>query len=319
MSVTNEIKRYVVSEFDMDMVGVADIDLLSDEPEGYRPADILPGAKAVIVYGKRMPDGGVQAAFRKFEDGHPTAHSGYGAFCADLASNFTLFFHTFNLAQYIERTFGYATTPLPCGPMQCGVPTSVPMPAFAEPFKVGLPLNIERAAFASGLGDYGWSGRILTEEYGPRIQFGAVITRMELEPDAPYSGERLCRGESCRICSRICPVDAMPNTEYDEKRILGVRGHERNVANVKLNRCIVASCALRKEFGGMVDCIETCDPTEAELEEAFRNKPINHFEGLDHYPKWKCDKCLIYCPAGNWDKRFKETGLSRCCGGNSNA
>jgi Pyruvate/2-oxoacid:ferredoxin oxidoreductase delta subunit len=270
----------------------------------------LPGAATIIVYGKRMPDGGVQSAFRAFEDRHPVARASYGAFCADLASNFTIFFQTFNLAQYIERNFGHTSTPLPRGSLQCGVPLSVPIPAFARAFRVALPLDIEKAAVAAGLGEYGWSGRLLTKEYGPRIQFGAVITRMPLEYDAPYNGETLCRGESCAMCLRQCPTNAIPDFGTDSLDA-GAGDSVRRIAEIKLNRCVVAACALRKEFGADRDYVDDNDPDEDALRAAFAKKPINHFEGLDHYPKWKCDKCLIYCPVGDWENRFRDNGLSR--------
>jgi epoxyqueuosine reductase QueG len=311
MSDTSKIKDYILNECLMDIAGVAEAALLMDEPAGYRPTDILPGARSVVVYGKRMPDGGVQAAFRGFEDGNRIAKSGYGAFCADLASNFSLLFQTFQISQFIERHFQEVATPLPCGPMQCGVPVATPVPAFVEPFRVGLPLNIERAAVAAGLGEYGWSGRLLTPEFGPRIQFGAVITTMPLEFDAPYSGAELCGGEPCGVCVRQCPVDAIPGYEEGETRQLGVGEGKRAAAEIRLNRCIVAACALRREFGGLEDFVASKDPTEAELEDAFKKVPINHWEGLDHYPKWKCDKCLVYCPTGNWKERFLDRGLTK--------
>jgi epoxyqueuosine reductase QueG len=314
MSYTQEIKRYVLGECEMDLVGIADTAYLSDEAPGYRPTDILPGAKSVVVFGKRMPDGSVQTAFRAFEDGNFLAKTSYGIYGKDVAAGFTLFFRTFDICQYIERLFGYTATPLPCGPMQCGVPVSVPVPSFVEPFRAGLPLNIERAAYASGLGDYGWSGRILTSEYGPRIQFGAVLTTMPLSFDAPYGGARLCGGADCLACVKHCPVDAIPRPGDETPRSLGVADRIRDAANVKLNRCTVAACALRKEFGGFDDYVENLDPSEEELEAAFLKKPVNHWEGLDHYPKWRCDKCLIYCPTGNWKVKFADRELTRAHG-----
>ncbi|MDR3364947.1 MAG: hypothetical protein LBS91_08405 [Clostridiales Family XIII bacterium] len=310
---TAKIKKFILEDLDMDLAGVCDAGLLEDEPEGHRPSDILPGARSAIVYAYRVPDGGTQAAFRYFEDGSLPARAIYSAYSADLAPNAAMLFRTFDLAQHIERSYGYVACPLPSGPMQAGVPLSVPVPAFAAPFKVGLPFNIERAAFAAGLGDYGWSGRLLTEEYGPRVHFGAVITSMPLEFDAPRGGAPICGGESCLICVGRCPVNAIPGPDTGQSRTLGAGGVLRKAADVRLNRCIVAACALRKEYGGIedyIDSVEHEEPTDASLAEAFAKKPVNHWEGLDHYPKWKCDKCLIYCPAGKWKERFADRNLA---------
>jgi len=309
MSDTLRIKDFLLDKCGMDLAGVADAALLEDAPEGHRPSDILPGAKAVIVFGRAIADGSVQTVFRHFEDGHPTARGSYVAYGADLAPNFTLFFATFELSRHIERVFGFATAPLPLGPMQCGVPNSVPIPAFAAPFTVGLPLDIERAAFAAGLGDYGYSGRLLTKQFGARVQFGAAVTQMPLDFDSPYAGEPLCGGASCQACVRICPAKALPPAEEGDTRNVGAKGSEREVANVKLNRCIVAACGLRKEYGGEEDFCEAAPDDEA-LAVAFQKKPINNFEGLDHYPKWRCDKCRVYCRAGGWDAKFRQRGLT---------
>lgn len=312
MNDTDKLKAYSTGQLGLDLVGVCDAVLLEDEPRGHRPSDILPGAKSIVVFGKAMPDGSVQAAFRHFEDGHPTARGSYTAYGADLAPNFTLFFATFELSRYIEREIGGAAAPLPCGPMQCGVPNSVAIPAFAAPFRVGLPLNIDKAAYGAGLGDYGWSGRLLTEEYGPRIHFGGVVTQRWFDADKPWADKHICKGETCLACVRHCPAKALSLPGADDKgsvRTVGVAGAERKVSAVKLNKCIVAACALRKEYGGEDDfCSE--DPTDTELEGAFERKPINNFEGLDHYPKWKCDRCLLYCCAGKWKEKFFDRGLT---------
>lgn len=310
MSFTSEVKKYILSSCEMDLVGIADVKALAEEPAGYRPTDILPNAKTIIVFGKSMADGGVQAAFRTFEDGHPFAYSTYGAFCSDLASNFSLFFNTFNIAEYIERTFGETAMPLPCGPLQNGTPNKTAVPVLAGPEMKGLPMDISKAAVAAGLGHFGWSGHLLTPEYGPRIQFGAVVTSMELECDKPYSGEILCDPVKCGICSRVCPTKALPAYGEGEPKIRNVIGHSDQTANHNFNRCLVAACAMRREFGGMEDYIDNCDPTDEELQQAFENKPINHWDGLDHYPKWRCDKCLLYCPVGSWKERFADRGLS---------
>lgn len=313
MSVTKEIKTHILSARNMDLVGVASAGALKKEPKFYTPEEIMPGAKSVIVFGRRLPDGAVQAQMRKLEDGNMNAQSGYAAYASNLAPNFLLMFDTFNISQYIERTFGYTAVPLPCGPMQNGVPTSTPVPNFAGPYKCGMPMNISMAAMAAGLGEFGWSNHFLTPEYGPRIQFGAIITSMELEYDKPYDGPRLCDPEMCGVCTKMCPTHAIPAFGERPAKTMAVEDKEVDVADLKVNSCIVASCALRKEFAGRVpvtDLVDNYDPTEEELVEAFAKKPIDNLS-LDHYPRYFCDKCLIYCPVGDWEKRFRDTGLSK--------
>ena len=49
--------------------------------------------------------------------------------------------------------------------------------------------------------------------------------------------------------------------------------------------------------------------TPDELEEAFRKKPINGLS-IEHYPRYLCERCLVYCPVGRWKERYSDTGLS---------
>ena len=130
MTLTDEIKRYVLDNCGMDAVGVARADALDDERGGHRPEDLLPGAKSVIVFLKRIPDGIWQAAFRAREDGNADARSIYAAFGRELTPNLNLFFMSFNLAQYIERTYAFPAVPVPAGEMQNVTPTNTPLPVF---------------------------------------------------------------------------------------------------------------------------------------------------------------------------------------------
>ena len=42
MSLKDEVKKYALTELDMDYVGITDVDRLSLAPDGHRPTDILP-------------------------------------------------------------------------------------------------------------------------------------------------------------------------------------------------------------------------------------------------------------------------------------
>ncbi len=312
MSFTETIKNYISVNCKMDMVGVAPASALADEPVGRRPEDILPGAKSIIIFGKRIPDGAIQAAFRKIEEGNLDAQSSYAAYGSELAPNMLLFFAQFNISEYIERTFGETTVPVPSGPMQNVTPVNKKLPIFMGPIKNEMILNLSRAAVAAGLGEIAWSNYVVTPENGPRQQFGAVITRLELDYDMPYIGPKLCNPEKCDICSKLCPTGAIPSCGGCSKTI-EVEGIKFKVADINKNACAVASMAFRKEFAGKMDVpdlIMNNNPTDEELAEAYAKKPLSH-TSLDHYPKHFCNMCLLYCPLGNWKKHFYDTGLSK--------
>ena len=311
--ITQELKDWITSTCDMDLVGVADPALLADAPEGHRPADLLPGVKSVVVMGRRLTDGAVSGGMRRIEDDQMPSQSSYAAFARDLAPNFLLLKDTFQTAQYLERAYGEVAAAMPFGELQTGATGVLPMPYWVDPYAAGLPFDVNRAAVAAGLGQYGWSTEVLTPEYGPRVQFSAVLTTLELAFDAPYSGPRLCDPAACGICSRLCPTGAIKDPAACQAAHKGVVGAETEVTDFTRNSCIVASCALRKEFAGRIpvkDLVDTYDPTDEQIEDAFAQKAIQSLS-LEHYPRYFCDRCLLYCPVGNWQERFGDTGLSQ--------
>jgi len=64
----------------------------------------------------------------------------------------------------------------------------------------------EYAGYYAGLGTIGWNHRLLTGEWGPRIQLKSIITDLALEGD-PLITKNLC--VNCKNCKRICPIQAL--------------------------------------------------------------------------------------------------------------
>ncbi len=311
MTITEQLKLRIKSAFDMDHVGIAKAGALANEPAGHRPTDILPGAKNVIVFGRALADGAVQALFRVFENKKDVARATYAAYASELAANFLLVDATNNIAQYIENTYDAIATPITFTVQQSMVWDTVPKPYFADPYGQGMPLNVWQAAMAAGLGEYGWSNRFLTPQDGPRVILSAVITTLDLDCDEPYSGEKLCDPEKCGICSKICPVGALPGYGTAESKCKCVEGKKCEVAPIKANSCTVAALGFRKEFYvRSKDLIEGNDPTDEEIGEALAKKPLALDASINHYARYLCDRCIVYCPVGNWKKKFFDRGLS---------
>ena len=313
MTKTEKLRDYIRSEFDLDLVGFAAASALDGEPEGHRPGDLLPGAKSIIVFGRAMADGAVAGMLRALEDKKMAAQSSYAAYAQDLAPNFLLVNDTFNIAAYVEDVYGEVAMPLPFGVQQSMEWDKFPAPPFADPYGQGMPLDVFKAAVAAGLGEFGWSNRFITPEFGPRQQISAVLTTLELDCDSPRSGERLCDPEKCGVCARLCPTGALSAPGSGDTAEKCVGGECYGCAKLNVNSCTVASLAFRKEFQGRMPVpnqIMDNAPTDEELIAAFEKKPLNGLS-VDHYPRYFCDRCLVYCPLGNWRERFYETGLSR--------
>ena len=71
----------------------------------------------------------------------------------------------------------------------------------------GQQIPLKRAANDIGLGSYGWNGLILTRDFGSFVALRAVITDIELEPDAFETPLTLC--EDCGRCLKACPTGAL--------------------------------------------------------------------------------------------------------------
>lgn len=311
--VTRQIKNYLISDHGMDLVGICPASALDNEPEGYRPTDILSCAKSVIVFGRRLLNGAVQAQFRRLEDGMEYAESIYSTYGLELVPNWTMALSTFYLADFIENMFGGATQPMGCGPEMATLPKNTPLPMFSGPNKDGLIMNIAHAAIAAGIAQAGWNNFPITREYGPRVQFGCLLTNLELVYDSPDDGERLCDPEKCHICSDVCPMHALPPKDSGQKQVWNIDGKEYEVAKHNVNACTVAALGMRNEFAGIRkrgDLVEGTDPSDEDIANAMKNYEISN-SNLDHYPKCFCNKCQIYCPVGNWKEIFHDTKLSK--------
>jgi epoxyqueuosine reductase QueG len=117
--------------------GVADAAAFSAAPEGYRPADILPGAKSVIVLGGAKPRAGdwKSANYQHLELS---------------STNDRITAGCLRLAHMIEREAGFYAVAVPAG-----------VDEGQRPF-----LNLALAAELAGLGTASLAGPVLNAEYG---------------------------------------------------------------------------------------------------------------------------------------------------------
>ncbi len=101
----------------------------------------------------------------------------------------------------------------------------------------------KHAAYLAGLGSFGQNSVLLTPQYGPRVRFTSVFTAAGMDPD-PIKIKDLCT--RCLLCSRNCPVGAIP-----------VKGDFPPPVDKKL--CAVRSAELRDEYRSPCGiCIKVC-------------------------------------------------------------
>ena len=75
------------------------------------------------------------------------------------------------------------------------------------------------AAEAAGLGRIGWSGNLITKDYGARVMLTSVITDVKLKPDEPLK-ENPCL--MCKLCEKVCQGGFFSRDEEQAIKIAGV-------------------------------------------------------------------------------------------------
>ena len=284
--------KQLAKSLGMDMCGIASIDRFATSDTGKHPHDLLPGAKSAIVIGVKLLDGVIQANFRAFEDGNDQAKGIYGTYGYSIIPNFLLTYACYAIAQNIESNTDEVATPCSTGPMTNGA-----------------QISLRHAAVAAGLGTFGWMGIVLTQKFGPRNRFGVILTTLELDPDPMYSGPKLCDPEKCGICTKVCPSQAMSAYGDGEPKVVDMGGEHYEYCRLDFAKCFIVEERLKKEYGGREDWVTSENPTIADVFEAHRRTPGDE-SGLQRVSSWHCGRCLSYCPAGEWGKKFKSRGLS---------
>ena len=135
--------------------GVADPAKFIAAPEGYRPEDLLPGVRSVIVVGGATPRAGdwASADFRHMELS---------------STNDRITATAMKITNLIERELGYYALTVPPG-----------VDEGQQPF-----LSLSLAAELAGCGSRSLAGPVLHPEHG-FIYFGALLTTMPLRFDGP--------------------------------------------------------------------------------------------------------------------------------------
>lgn len=162
-----------------DLFGVASSQSLSAAPEKFRPQDLMPGCRSVIVVGKRLSDATVETTPSRMFD---TLYFAVNGFLDQLILKIT-------------------DTLIREGCQAVGVG-----PHSLDGKKLRGDISQKHAAVAAGLGRFGLQSLVLTPEFGPRQRWGTVLTDALLKTDVLLE-ENLCQPEKCRqICLTSCPA-----------------------------------------------------------------------------------------------------------------
>ncbi len=186
--------REAVISCGADLCGFAGIERFEDTPDGFSPADFMPGCKMVISFAVSLGKGLVKVpprlVYAHFND--------INCIKTDLIA--------FDASKKLEEQFGCTAVPIPCdAPYEYW--------DIEETEGKGL-LSMKDIAVKAGLGTVGKSTLLLNKRYGSMLTLGAVLIDLELESDA-YAEDVCIKG--CRKCIESCPVSAIGDNTVNQK------------------------------------------------------------------------------------------------------
>ena len=183
MRTSADVKAYFL-QHGADLCGIASTDRFGDAPEGYRPQDILPTARSVIVFARRFPVATLQCPSSV---PYTVARNTLSTELDWLACRFCTDAEAEGVA---------------------AVPTGAIGPTERDP-RDGRMRNIlsaKHAAQAAGLGVIGRNTLLITSEFGNMVWLNAVVCDLALQAD-PLMTANWCEG--CKLCESACPVGAV--------------------------------------------------------------------------------------------------------------
>jgi epoxyqueuosine reductase QueG len=189
----DQIRRYALAQ-GATIAGFANDADFSDAPAGFKPTDIMPKAKGVIVLGKAIPAGVVSS-------GNSVV---YTAHHLNTMKQLDTLAHA--VALFIEESGGLA---LP-------VPADDPYFHWENERKHGMGILSHRhAAVKAGLGQLGKNSLLITPKYGNRVELVSVLTDIEFK--TPPQTVDLCPA-TCRLCVDVCKSGALSGNYSIEQK-----------------------------------------------------------------------------------------------------
>ena len=187
----NYIKN-AAQELGADLCGIAAVGRFSRAPDGFKPTDIYPDAKSVVVVAKKFPD---------------------GPFLSKSLIPYTVT-NEIILSEVIQITCAFCVRlEQEDGVIAVAVP-SEPYEYWDEVKNEGKGiLSLRHAGYLAGLGVLGKNTLLTNAAFGNRIVLGAALLNIEVEPDEP--ADSVFCNPDCQICIESCPAGAI-----DGKRVI---------------------------------------------------------------------------------------------------
>ena len=278
----DKIKAMAV-EFGADVVGIAPAVRWDDfVPEGYRPYDLLPGAKSVIVVGTRGPSAGA------WRSPNPRVMEVLGL---DFANDRAIA----ALTGWVETETGHMAIQAP------GLPVTGHQP----------PFSYMLAAVLAGLGTRSLAANIILNPRYGLLYYSACITKLDLPAD-PMLEQDVCPAPMCvqtykhigrTPCMAACPAD-------DGGCLDGTIGEDGRIEEAYYNRERCVSRAMN--FGPVAFQKVLVDLATEEDQDVRHSKAQSDFfsrscSGVAFYKESvaQCFECMRVCPVGRQERKLK--------------
>lgn len=208
-SLEQKIKDFV-KEQGIAIVGIAGPDRL-DGPPSLDPTYTLPGAKSVVSLVMPMDVKAINQFLSKEAYQPHWSDQIRGALNLNRVSA--------HIAGYI-KSLGYRAQE---------VVNNTNYRRHPDAFKLLPTFSHRCATLASGIAARGWSGNVMTEEFGGAMYLGSVVTEAVLESDKPryeprHFIDKFCH--QCRMCEKTC-VAGMFDAKEEEYMLVNGELHPR--------------------------------------------------------------------------------------------
>jgi ferredoxin len=218
--------KSLIREQGAPLVGIAAADALSQGPPSADPRYLLPEAQSVISFAIALDQSTVKSFIAK-ETWRPH--------CDDRKETVQRLYSIGDMVAETLKIEGFAAVNVDINnnyrPEE-GAADITEMTEFHPQF------SHRYAGLAAGIGRLGWSGNLMTREYGALVELGSVITAAELIPDDSIpDDEHPCDG--CRVCTAVCPVGMIPTRDSITVEVAGIR---ETIARKEPNTCCWIGC-----------------------------------------------------------------------------
>lgn len=180
--------RNIAASENVPVVGFGPAAALEKEPPGYRPDDLLPGARSLICFGIPVPMG----VYR------PSPFTVETVWRSQALSYRRLDTLSLRFTALLEDDGAQAVPVFGCMPMTLN-----------ERGAVAGYLNQLHMGEAVGIGTIGHNGLLVHARYGARLMLGGVVTTAALPPFRTPDIDQSGCPPDCRICVDACPVQAI--------------------------------------------------------------------------------------------------------------